>query len=82
MKSTSQSGRKKPPTSEEIDAMVAAEFPDASGQCTFLCYELEVVAEELESPGLTSTQRKQLTARLAAIDSQRHKLRCPTCYEE
>jgi hypothetical protein len=82
MTNTNKPGRKKLPTPEEIDVIVSAEFPDASGQCTFLCYELEAVAEELENDNLSPTQRRQLTARLAAIGSQMRALRCPTCFPE
>jgi hypothetical protein len=75
-------GRKKLLTPEEIDDIVSAEFPEAGGQCSFLCRELEIVVEELENANLTSAQRRQLTARLAAIGSQMRTLRCPSCYLE
>jgi len=75
-------GRKKLPTPEEIHVIVSAEFPDASGQCHYLCIELETVAEKLADPDLPPKKRMQLTARLAAIDSQIRNLNCPICNEQ
>ena len=79
MTNSDSSNRKPLPTLEEIDAMVAAEFPEASGQCRFLCNELQNLADELDNPGLTALQRKQLTARLAAVGTQMRTLHCPAC---
>ena len=70
------STRKPLTTLEEVDALVLAEFPQPSGQCNFLCEELQNVADELGDSTLTAVQRKRLTARLAALGTQIRSLHC------
>lgn len=80
MTDSSNSNRKPLPTLDEVEAMVVLEFPEPNSQCAFLCAELQNTVDALDDPDLTAVQRKQLTARMAAIGARLRALRCPTCF--
>jgi hypothetical protein len=73
------SNRKPLPTLEEVDAMVAAEFPEPNAQCNFLCEEFQNASDALDNPDLTAAQRKKILARMGAYSTQMRALHCPMC---